>query len=94
MSDFLNQFTKENYDRSKMKITDQELKEETVKADDKIIQDKVNEESNEIKAKIKNKPKLKKYNGDEQSYVRDEVSEIDPEYKKEQSHKVLTLWER
>lgn len=114
MSDFLNQFTKENYDRKKMKIQDvidesvETVKIENIKEIDvsrsEVIDAKDIETENvdtfiedlneslpvdeEVVVEVLDQKHERKLEND---YIRDEETELDPEYKKKRRNKIILI---
>lgn len=105
MSDFLSQFTKENYDRKKMKITSdptpvkEDVEIETKQELDYLPKDnRIKESKNEVlKETLLNneednspmKLDLDDLGSENDDYYHEEETEIDPEYKKKKQKRII-----
>lgn len=107
MSDFLNQFTKENYDREKMRIKDKleddvktvdttktkntDLKETPLQEKEVVSQTIQEAREESLQTEIITPEIIKEEHQEERDYIRDEETEIDPGYKKKQRNKFIII---
>lgn len=87
MSDFLSKFTKENYNREKMKISNTPLE-----IKDFPIEIPTEKNESPVKnTKENNNKAIENYVQEEKTYIREEPSELDPEYKKKKRKKIIFI---
>lgn len=87
MSDFLNKFTKENYDKDKMKLG-QGIPKENPSFKSLEVEEKI-EETQELITESLISNQYEDYDHDDTEYIEDEPLEVDPGYKKKRRKKII-----